>query len=628
MAHSRSPAEHSRLARSVVRRVLNETHELVERAGGAAAGGGPAAAAKKADMAAWSDNVSQDLNLAFAGCFLLFLLAVSPLIASWVANGRHARGWFLRSNPVATEMPVHAVDLKKGATEDGGKAEKEKSLARVVSISGCPLPLRTVPSTYLSTHLRTLYNRFLLPSSPLFGLTYGQLLVCLIYEAVVLFCLFYRATDQKADFKRSGAISVAQLPWVFLLASKNSALSVLGKGYEKLNYLHRVGGRLVILCGLLHTLFFLLKSPVNWSSTVRVSGVVLTAASCLILLTSVSYFRRAFYQVFLVSHIVGWVSFIVALFYHVPDFAKPYGAFCLAVYGFDLLLRALKTRPGRASIIALPGGMTMLQSHSLNSGWRAGQHVWVRVWTGARRGWETHPFTVANAASEGSSLGGSHNLTLLAKSCGDWTRTLNGRSSRGNSGWTHGRVVKCSIEGPYGGPMYTDFADAQAVVLFAGGSGMTFAASTLEELVHLAVQGRLRARTVTLVWSVQEFECLEWYTSFLTDLVETAREKTCLNVRLLLHVTKPPPSTSLVSPIPFTSLRAGRPVSSAILSSVVAEVLDSVSRKKLPRGGGVAVGCCGPRMMVEEVRRAVSRVEGEKANGVGGIVLHSETFGW
>ena len=39
-------------------------------------------------------------------------------------------------------------------------------------------------------------------------------------------------------------MSVAQLPFVFLFASKNSVLSILsGRGYEKLNFLHRWAGR-------------------------------------------------------------------------------------------------------------------------------------------------------------------------------------------------------------------------------------------------------------------------------------------------------------------------------------------------------------------------------------------------
>lgn len=85
--------------------------------------------------------------------------------------------------------------------------------------------------------------------------------------------------------------------------------------------------------------------------------------------------------------------------------------------------------------------------------------------------------------------------------------------------------------------MYTDFVDSSAVVLVAGGSGITFCASVLEELVYLATQGRTSARSATLVWTVKDLAQLESYQSFLTGLVDVARDKTCLNLRVLLHGT-------------------------------------------------------------------------------------------
>ena len=48
--------------------------------------------------------------------------------------------------------------------------------------------------------------------------------------------------------------------------------------------------------------------------------------------------------------------------------------------------------------------------------------------------------------------------------------------------------------------MLSDFAESQTVVLIAGTSGMTFAASVLEDIVGKACQGSIYTRTVTLVW--------------------------------------------------------------------------------------------------------------------------------
>ncbi|GAA5888537.1 hypothetical protein JCM5296_001063 [Sporobolomyces johnsonii] len=634
---------HARMARNVVRRVLETANELIERDGGstssAGEGGGAttAAAAAKAQaatvMANWNQYVGQDLNIVLALCVALVLFATAPLAASWFANGRYRSGWVLRSGS-ASPITVTLVRGDSKGSSKSGWSEKDKGdakLEQAYTISDRPLPLRIQPVNAIYACFRTLYNKLLLPTSPFFGLTVGQVLVCLGYEAVVLVFMFYRCLDHKTDWKRTGVISVAQLPALFLFATKNSLLTCLGKGYEKLNFLHRVAGRLCILCALLHTLFFFLNYPFDPSSTAQVTGMISIVVLCVMLVTSVSYFRKAFYQVFLVSHIVGWLIFLVALDYHVSPVSRPYTFLAIAIYCLDFFTRVCKTRFGLASIVALPGGTTMVQSHKIERGWRAGQHVWLRVWKGWR-GWETHPFTVANAPQEASPLNGSHKLTLLVKAAGDYTRGLNDHA-KSNGGFSNGAVVKCALEGPYGGPMYTDFADVQAAVLFAGGSGITFAASVLEELVGLAVKGRLRTRTVTVVWSFRDIECLQWYQSMFDALLTIAREQTCLDVRLFLHVTHPPTELSnapspLASPIPFSSLCLGRPDPSTLLNTVVDDVLETVRQKALPSGGGVAVGTCGPKPLVTQVRKAVAGVDRARSVKSGGIVSYSETFGW
>ncbi|GAA6052042.1 hypothetical protein JCM3770_002336 [Rhodotorula araucariae] len=636
MTHfSRSPVDHARFARHVV---PDRVVQLVERAALAAsnasvadAGEAAAAAAKKAalaDQTTWNAVAMQNLNIALGFGVVLFLLACAPAAAAWFANGRYRSGWILRSGGSAATGAEAGTQQTHGMKSEKDHGEKFDA----VDIVERPLPLRIVPVNGFLASARTLYNRTLLPTSPIFGLTWGQVLVCILYEAVIVFCLFYRCLDHRSNWRRSADVSLAQLPAVFVLTTKNNALSLLGKGYEKLNYLHRVAGRLCILGGLLHTLFFLLKSPLNWNSSVHVSGLVCTIASVLILVTSLSYFRNRFYQIFLASHIAGWISLIVALNFHVPDLARPYTVFVLTVYGIDVVCRLAKTRLGRASIVSLPGQVTMVQSHALSTGWRAGQHVWLRVpaAAGVHRGWETHPFTIANAPSECSPLDGSHNLTLLAKATGGWTRAVQARAYEAVDP-DEAPVINCAIEGPYGGVMYTDFADSHAVLLVAAGSGITFCASILEELVHSATLGQLAARSVTLVWTVKDVAALESYQAFLTGLVAVTREKTCLSLRVLLHVTRPPPGRAhcaIPSPVPFSTLTFRRPDLGAILADTTAEVIASVQRKGLPGGGGIVVGACGPKALVADVRGAVARVERGTAVVVGGITCHSESFGW
>ncbi|GAA5914295.1 hypothetical protein JCM8208_006304 [Rhodotorula glutinis] len=630
-------ADLTRFARHVV--AVEQVAHLVKRATITAAnatradgraGAAAAAAAKKAamlDQTIWNETVRQDYIIVLGFAAALLLLACAPAAATWFANGRYTSGWMLRrgTSPLG---PAHLASREKGETS-GEKSEKFST----VEVVERPLPLRITPASAFFASTRTIYNRTLLLNSPLFGLTWGQVVVCILYELLFVFALFYRCLDHRANWRRSADVALAQLPAVFILATKNNALSLLGKGYEKLNYLHRVAGRLTILGGILHTVFFLLMAPLDVKKPVHASGLVCTIASILIFITSLSCFRNRWYQVFLVSHVAGWMSLIVALNFHVPRLARPYTVFVLVCYGVDLACRLVKTRLGSASVASLPGGTVMVQSHSLKTGWRAGQHVWVRVPSaaGVLRGWETHPFTIANAPAECSPLDGSHALTLLAKSTGSWTRNLEAHASS-TAGMNEARVIQCAIEGPYGGLMYTDFVDSSAVVLVAGGSGITFCASVLEELVYLATQGRTSARSATLVWTVKDLAQLESYQSFLTGLVDVARDKTCLNLRVLLHVTRPPlgsPSCgTLPSPIPQSVLSIGRPSLPAILGVVTDEVMASVQRRGLLRGAGIVVGACGPKSLARDVRGVVGAVQEGKAVAVGGIVCHTETFGW
>lgn len=77
--------------------------------------------------------------------------------------------------------------------------------------------------------------------------------------------------------------------------------------------------------------------------------------------------------------------------------------------------------------------------------------------------------------------------------------------------------------------MFTDFSESQAVLLLAGGTGITFAASILEgafssspgvlfddshafaELIGMALEGRIRTSILTIAWTMKAVECTDWY---------------------------------------------------------------------------------------------------------------------
>lgn len=121
-------------------------------------------------------------------------------------------------------------------------------------------------------------------------------------------------------------------------------------------------------------------------------------------------------------------------------------------------------------------------------------------------------------------------LSLGIRSCGDWSRALNRlvvtqmsaqvatplkdegeqyNLQRRNSeeSWHEEEVtVRVMIDGPYGG-CSIDLGDYQTVILFAGGSGVTFTLGLLDDIVGRCVrQGRRNGevtRRIEFVWCIR-----------------------------------------------------------------------------------------------------------------------------
>jgi ferric-chelate reductase len=147
----------------------------------------------------------------------------------------------------------------------------------------------------------------------------------------------------------------------------------------------------------------------------------------------------------------------------------PYVLTAVGLYAFDHLVRVVRTRYTTGWLTAehaLNRGTTLVHVPSLRAGWRAGQHVRVRVVSGGRFAWlatwflcPARPFTIA----AGSDSGG---VMLQIKALGSWTRNLlrvagdvdDGRPARrpehistdAEHGRRSAREVRVSIEGPYG----------------------------------------------------------------------------------------------------------------------------------------------------------------------------------
>jgi ferric-chelate reductase len=136
----------------------------------------------------------------------------------------------------------------------------------------------------------------------------------------------------------------------------------------------------------------------------------------------------------------------------------------VGLYLFDHLARIARTRYATGWLTAEPalnGGTTLVYVPSLRAGWRAGQHVRVRIVSSAWFGWwatwficRARPFTIA----AGSDSGG---MMLPIKALGSWTRNLlrmagDADDARPEPMFTDpergrgpAREVRVIVEGPY-----------------------------------------------------------------------------------------------------------------------------------------------------------------------------------
>lgn len=478
---------------------------------------------------------------------------------------------------------------------------------------------------------------------PIHGYHLGQLLLLLFYFAVLLFGALFRDSVFKHSV-REGTLVASQLPWMYILATKNNAIGTLvGRGYEKLNYLHRYVGRLVVLAANVHALGFIYRWVQAGVWTQRTQemyirwGLVALVSMDILFFFSLAFIRQNYYNVFYVSHSISLVVLLVAACLHQP-FTIPYVAIAAGFYGADHVLRLVKSRAPKAHLQPIPElGTTLVRVPSLNAGWRAGQFVRLRVLSG-RMGWyrwsETHPYTIASAC-EGS---GAEGMTLMVKKTGRWSRQLYDIASASSETESGGLpTVRVLVEGPYGGPGLTNFASFSGALFVVGGSGISFGLATTQELIQRAAQGTTSVKAVQLVWSVHHARSLDPLLPLLTSLLQQSYNIPIdLTIKVFYTRAVSQNDDEHYPPLdkfpPGLSLASGRPRLPEVLTGLIDVTTNALSAAangdERAAGHGVIVGACGPASLSDDARRAIHVLGKAERECVGGVELHDEAFHW
>lgn len=457
-----------------------------------------------------------------------------------VAGGDLTKGWFLRSGN--REAPV-ASAATIGQAQD--PFSSTFSLPAGVKTDRSPLapPPHIAPMTarlpFHSVLEASPFARWPMPLSTRADLK--TIIVVAVYMVCcVVACTYKSVLNPKAptsgfgdDYARTGLIAMSQVPVAVALGVRGNIVGLLiGKGYDRIRIIHKISGRIVFVCSTLHSIFFLYKwgsvgkLAQKSASPIGVTGLVAFAGVALITVTSLPAFRRYTYGMFKICHYIGIIMLIAGMAAHVPQ-AVPWAIASGVLYAVSILTSVLKSRFANAELVALGGcTTTLITIPDVTTGWRAGQHVRLRVFgLGFKNSFEAHPFTIASAPDCGG-------MVLMAKAAGNWTTDLYKLAASGGVASKAGdleigvwkRNARVQIEGPYGGPGNTLPLSFSSLCLIAGGSGISHAIGLAQDLIARSPSGVVAARTVDIIWVVRVQQTARAIMPTLTALVEQARD--------------------------------------------------------------------------------------------------------
>ncbi|KXS18948.1 hypothetical protein M427DRAFT_29392 [Gonapodya prolifera JEL478] len=412
--------------------------------------------------------------------------------------------------------------------------------------------------------------------------------------------------------RRSALLGMGNGFFVVVCATRNSVVTVLtGVPFERTVAWHRWCGKMCWLMLTIHTSCFLqfydLAGPViDYFSDDPSNRYGLAAWLALSLLTLLSHslFRRRFFRTFYYSHAVLTPLYFALGALHVyyrPGSPSSFLAFSgpgLILYAADRLLRRWKSSvpvpladmavlgsdAGGGRVIRLSFRHPMVRNE-------AGQYVFLCAPAMAWLEW--YPFTIS---SEPDLLESNLPLTVHIKSLGDWTRHLHREAHRRLA--EGDAAISLRVDGPYGRSS-VDFCDAGVVVLFGGGVGITPMIAVAGDVVARMENGlAYTVHSVTFIWCVHHPDQLSWFADALVSLRARALALPAgFSASLRVHLTRGRwGNTSLHPDEAKDLLREGRPDAKTVLREM---------RWENP-GEDVAVGVCGPKGMVREVRNAAA----------------------
>ncbi|GKZ35479.1 hypothetical protein AbraIFM66950_006141 [Aspergillus brasiliensis] len=471
---------------------------------------------------------------------------------------------------------------------------------------------------------------------------------------IVLACIKYDGNTRTSTMPqrnwhyssdRTGILAYACLPFLWLFSGRNN-IFLWATNFDILSFsmFHRHIAWACTLLAIVHSIgYSIILADYEdayheaWSHKPWYMGVIAVVAMSVLLIHSVTWLRRKWYEVFLVSHIVLAIVLIYALFRHTrPDGPQwnPYLWTAVAIWIFDRSLRIariaycnLHLRFSDRRISLPPSTVTYSPDSDLMTIHieapshltpKPGQHYFLSQPLSLHC-LQNHPFALG-AYSPSDNPSRTNKVTFYIRPYNGWTKSLRDQCTRANR-TIHPLIL---LEGPYGqtAPLHT----FDTILLIAGGTGI---AATLPYILDYASRSKTRNTNTTgihLVWSARQKSMFS--TVFSDDLSHVLQ---CEGVTVSFFCTDGAPVSSIESDAVGKELAVGSDKEARSNMRFcngrpdIRGIVDTEATMAYDSSTSLAVLCSGPGMMADECRLAVYDA---MRRGCRGIQYFEEAFTW
>ncbi|EGO20038.1 hypothetical protein SERLADRAFT_442838 [Serpula lacrymans var. lacrymans S7.9] len=467
-----------------------------------------------------------------------------------------------------------------------GRTINDPELASTSASRG--LSLRRIPLA-LTNAYRVVAFRWTLEIGSSYTLNMAEVFVTIAYIVMLFIWAFINTTDlegHKLDIgywsNRAGYLAASQFPMITALGTKNNLVSlVTGISYDKLNYVHRMMARVVIVLLWVHggsEIYNYKNFLISLRQEVWLQcGLMALIAFSLLCVISIRPIRSAAYELFFYAHLTLVLIFLLGAYFHTKGAHGSYWVWPSFVFwALDRFVRVCRLVVFNHSYFGFKSGTgTMDASTELLSDhfvrlrlrrpphfhWTPGQTAYLIMPSVSQLPFEAHPFTIASfdssfltASSPDSTATSSRegsvkvlektrdkNLdeddsTLFWKELVFLINVRGGFTKRLKEVAAQNGKVKVFVDGPYGPS--PELGSYDTSVLISGGSGVSFTLPVLLDIIERVRNGKSDCRRVVFIWSIREASHVHWIDEALIKAIQLAPPS--MSVSIHLYITGVP----------------------------------------------------------------------------------------